>query len=174
MITVIVCSTGENRTLGQHFIGNFEERRLPCRLVDLVAFDLPLYTASRESEGIPSQVQGLKEQMLESDAFVFVAPEYNGGVPPVFVNAISWVSRTGDDWRLAFSGKAAALATHSGGGGTYVLSVMRQQLSYLGMNVVGRHILTTTKKPLTEASMDAVIDQLASISSLEDEKGRIC
>jgi hypothetical protein len=54
-----------------------------------------------------------------------------------------------------------ALATHSGGGGQKVLISMRLQFSHLGATVLGRELLTTTKKPLNERSAQAVLDQLA-------------
>ena len=53
----------------------------------------------------------------KAESFVFVSPEYNGGVPPALTNIIAWVSRLGGkDWRKSFNGKAAALARSILGG----------------------------------------------------------
>ncbi|TDJ08100.1 MAG: NADPH-dependent oxidoreductase [Deltaproteobacteria bacterium] len=134
-----------------------------AEIMDLVALELPLYSSITEGN-LPGKVKDLTQKLIASKAMVFVAPEYNGLIPPVLNNAIAWVSRTGDNWRLAFNDKSAVIATHSGGGGAHVLIAMRQQLSYLGMNVIGRQILTNFGKPLNTDSMASVLDQLVKMS----------
>ncbi|MCB0420517.1 MAG: NAD(P)H-dependent oxidoreductase [Bdellovibrionales bacterium] len=174
MISIVTSSVGENRKLAEQIWANLSERRVDCQLVDLVECQLPLYSSIEEAKGIPEAVIRLSGKLKESDGFLFVAPEYNGGIPPVLVNAITWVSRSGKDWREAFNGKVAALATYSGGGGAYVLSAMRNQLSYLGMNLVGRQLLTNSKRPLAEMDLDSVLDQLLSMSHSLQDPERIC
>jgi NAD(P)H-dependent FMN reductase len=80
-------------------------------------------------------------------------------------NAIAWISRAGgEDWRNAFNGKYAAVATHSGGGGQKVLSAMRSQLQHLGTTVLARELLTHYQKALNPDSAKAVLEQLLSLS----------
>ena len=61
---------------------------------------------------------------------------------------------------MNYSTPKAVVATHSGGGGSHVLMHMRMQLSFIGMNVVGREILTNYNKPVNSESLTAVVDQL--------------
>ena len=94
-------------------------------------------------------------------SFAFVAPEYNGSIPPTLSNAIAWLSVGTEDFRELFNGKGAAIATHSGGGGQKVLVAMRLQLSHLGVNVLGRELLTSSQRELNEDSARAVLGMLA-------------
>ena len=66
----------------------------------------------------------------------FVAPEYNGNVPPSFANFLAFCSKSSKDWRELFNTKKAVVA-HSGGGGAHVLMHMRMQLSFIGMMLSG-------------------------------------
>jgi len=159
-ISILVSSQGKNMELAKKFQEYLGEK---AEIMDLVALELPLYSSITEGN-LPGKVKDLTQKLIASKAMVFVAPEYNGLIPPVLNNAIAWVSRTGDNWRLAFNGKSAVIATHSGGGGAHVLIAMRQQLSYLGMNVIGRQILTNFGKPLNTDSMASVLDQLVKMS----------
>ena len=70
------------------------------------------------------------------------------------------MSRSGEDWRDVFNGKSALIATHSGGGGAHVLMAMRHQLSYVGMNVLGRQLLTNYGKQLNDESAIECIKML--------------
>ena len=94
---------------------------------------------------------------------LFVAPEYNGSIPPTLSNTIAWLSTQTDDFRSLFTLKPVAIATHSGGGGQKVLVAMRLQLGHLGATVLGRELLTTSKKPLNEQSARAVLEQLKAL-----------
>jgi NAD(P)H-dependent FMN reductase len=55
---------------------------------------IPLYDGdAEEKEGIPPSVAKLKDRIVASDGVLLVTPEYNGGIPGVFKNAIDWCSR---------------------------------------------------------------------------------
>lgn len=159
-ITILVSSKGKNVDLGNAISEEISKRNISSELINLVDLDLPLYTTEEEVNGIPDNAKKLASHLKECQSFVVVAPEYNGSVPPVLINAISWVSRTGDDWREAFNGKMALIATHSGGGGAHVLMALRSQLSFVGANVIGRQILTNYSKELNIDSLKSCIDQL--------------
>ena len=67
------------------------------RHVDLAAMDLPMFTIARSSDPEQSpDVSELTQQMIDADAWIVVAPEYNGSFPPTLNNAIAWLSR---DWQ---------------------------------------------------------------------------
>ena len=164
-ISIIAASNNKNLELAYQLNKIAQQMGQNAQVIDLVAQQIPLYTPKHQDEqGIPQQVQDLAQILLNSDAMIFVAPEYNGGIPPVLTSAIAWLSVKGDDWRAYFNGKSAVLATHSGGGGNNVVSAMRSQLSYIGMNIVGRAIITNQKKPLSLDSAQDVIKQLIKIT----------
>lgn len=164
-ISIIAASNNNNLKLAHKLQEIAQEMGQTTRLLNLVEQGLPLYTPKEQEEnGIPEQVKELANILIDTDAMIFVAPEYNGGIPPVLTNAIAWLSVSGDDWRACFNGKSAMIATHSGGGGSHVLLAMRSQLSYIGMNVVGRQIITNFNKNLNIDSAKEVINQLIKIT----------
>lgn len=55
----------------------------------------------------PVKVAELKQRVRESDAILFVTPEYNYSIPGVLKNAIDWASRPYGD--SAWAGKPAAI-----------------------------------------------------------------
>lgn len=163
-ISLIVASTQQNLVLAGQFQQSLATYRSQVSLINLVELNLPLYTAVQESSGgIPGPILHWLVQLQQVDGMVWVTPEYNGGLPPVLVNFIAWISRSGGEtWRSAFNGKKAALATHSGGNGTLALTILRLQLAYLGMNVIGQQIVTTYDKHLNHESLSRVVAQLLS------------
>jgi chromate reductase, NAD(P)H dehydrogenase (quinone) len=163
-VLILVSSVGKNVPLAESIAAEVASQEAQADIVNLVDLDLPLYSTRAEAAGIPDKAGSLAKQMSQARALVFVAPEYNGSVPPVLNNMIAWVSRSGDDWRAAFNGKMAVIATHSGGGGMSVLAAMRAQLSYVGVNVLGRQLHTHFKKTLNPESTTAVIRQLLELS----------
>jgi chromate reductase len=60
-----------------------------------------------EEQNPPEKVAELKRRIRESDAILFVTPEYNYSVPGVLKNAIDWASRPYGD--SAWNGKPAAI-----------------------------------------------------------------
>jgi chromate reductase, NAD(P)H dehydrogenase (quinone) len=60
-----------------------------------------------DEESPPAKVTELKQRIRESDAVLFVTPEYNYSVPGVLKNAIDWASRPYGD--SAWIGKPAAI-----------------------------------------------------------------
>ena len=162
-ICIIATSEGKNLELARKFEENFLALNIASTILDVVKLELPLYSSLSERTNNPQDIVAPCRDLLQADGFVFLAPEYNGGPPPTFSNFLSWVSRSTKDWRENFSNKPAVIGTHSAGGGLNVLTIMRLQLAYLGLNVVGRQIHTTLQKPLDQASLDAVCEQLIKL-----------
>jgi chromate reductase len=159
-ITIITASNGKNLEISKD-IQTYLKDHAECEIIDLCALDISLYTPERDKDGVvPQDIIDKIPLLIESKALVFVAPEYNGSVPPTLTNFIAWVSRGADDWRACFNGKVAAIATFSGGGGLHALAAMRAQLSYIGMTVIGRPLHSNHQKPLTEDSIKDVMDQV--------------
>lgn len=160
-IAILVASSNNNLKLGNIIKDAIVAKGASVDLIDLTMVELPVYTSREEKKEIPKNAIMLAQKLDDVDAIITVAPEYNGGVPPVLINAISWVSRSGDkDWRKCFNGKKAVVATHSGSGGIHVLMAMRMQLSYLGMNVLGRQLHTHYQKELSMDALTDVVDQI--------------
>jgi chromate reductase len=159
-LTVIVASDGNNVQLAQHVATEAEALGHSVSTVQLNAFDLPLFNLQRDAGSPPTGLQGLKQALGEGDAWVVLAPEYNGSMPPTLNNAIAWLSRDGDDFRAMFRNRPVALGTHSGGGGPHVVMAMRMQFAYLGCNVIGRSLVVNKHKPVNP---DSIRDMLSSL-----------
>ena len=82
-------STSINRTLSKALIGlspaELEFSEIPIG-------DLPLYSPDYDAD-YPPEAQALKDAIAESDAVLFVTPEYNRSIPGALKNAIDWASR---------------------------------------------------------------------------------
>ncbi len=166
-IVIISASEVKNLELAQNFKTNLEQLNAKVSIINLLDLDLPLY--SSRTDGKYKGEELLKDHLgtiQSAHGFVFIAPEYNGSTPPVFNNFLAWLSRSSKDWRDHLNGKPAAIATFSGGGGFNVLLAMRTQLAFIGMNVLGRQILTHFKKALEEDSLKAVTQELVKIAAV--------
>ena len=115
---IMTATSGTNRELADTFAATATEKGHDCEVVDLAEMDLPMFTLARskDPELVPD-TSDLISTMIESDAWIIVAPEYNGSVPPTLNNAIAWMSMDWQNFRTMCTGKPVGLATHSGGGG---------------------------------------------------------
>lgn len=166
-IGILVASSNNNQKLGEELQELANAKNISTKIINLVDLNLPLYnTKEEEKNGIPQIAKDITAQIIDLNAFIIVAPEYNGVMPPVLNNTISWISRATDDWRLAFNEKIVALATHSGGGGEKGLQAMRIQFQHMGANVLSREILTTYEKPLNIESANNILEQLNKLSQI--------
>ena len=78
---------------------------------------IPLYDGDLElGEGIPQTVRDLKARIVASEGLLLATPEYNGGVPGVFKNAIDWLSRPYSDIARVFGNRPVAVIGASPGG----------------------------------------------------------
>lgn len=86
-----------------------------------------------DEQNPPAKVVELKQRIRESDAILFVTPEYNYSVPGVLKNAIDWASRPYGD--SAWSGKPVAIMGASVGtmGTARAQYHLRQMFVFLNM-----------------------------------------
>lgn len=97
-------------------------------LTEIPIRDLPLYSYDFDAD-FPAPARAFKQALAESDALLFVTPEYNRGIPGALKNAIDWGSRP--KAANAFAGKpAAVIGTSPGKIGTAV--AQRELHSVLG------------------------------------------
>ena len=166
-IGILVASSNNNLKLGLKLQELAKDQKIETELINLVDLHLPLYsTVEEERNGIPESAKELATKILSLNAFIVVAPEYNGVMPPVLNNAMSWTSRATDNWRDAFNEKIIGLATHSGGGGQKGLQAMRIQFQHLGANILARELLTTYEKALNEDAAKNMLTQLNKLSNI--------
>ena len=71
--------------------------------------DIPLYNFDVESEGIPSSVTRLKDEIASSSGMLIATPEYNNSIPGVVKNAIDWLSRPSSDIPRVFGDLPVAI-----------------------------------------------------------------
>ena len=161
---MITATSGTNHDLAVMFSNAAQAKGHDAEIIDLAELDLPMFTVARSKnpEEAPD-ISNLISALTEADAWVVIAPEYNGSIPPTLNNVLAWMS-TSIDWqsfRTLCTGKPVGLATHSGGGGAHVIMAMRQQFSFIGADVIGRACLSGRNKDANPDTIDAMIDGLA-------------
>lgn len=108
-------------------------------IFDLRELALPIYDGDLEAEqGLPENTLKLHAALLDSDAVLFVTPEYNGFPTPLMINAFDWLSRvTATDTRpnglAVTTNRPAALLSASPGanGGLRSINFLRQYLQMM-------------------------------------------
>lgn len=161
MILICAASNGANLDLARRLSSLCDELGLEHDLMDVVGLDWPLYTRERDALGAPEDFQQVAERFHRATAYVVCAPEYNGSIPPALTSLVAWLSVADEDFRALFNGKAAVIASHSGGGGAKVMFAMRTMLAHLGADVLGRELLLNKHKPLNEDAARALMGRLA-------------
>lgn len=159
-ICVITASVGKNLDLAEAISAVLKKHNAQVSLLNLVELNLPLYSTTAESHHKAEVLVAPFKDQLDVDAFVFVAPEYNGSTPPVFNNFLAWVSRSTKNWRETFNSKTGMIATSSAGNGIQVLSIIRMQLAFIGMNIIGRQLVSSYSKPATEDEIEKICAEL--------------
>ena len=123
---------------------------------------MPLYTTGIKLND-NNNIELLSQKFIQSRGFIFCAPEYNGGSPPILTNAITWLSVYADDWRGVFNNKKAIIATHSGGAGFKFLTSFRSQLEHLGSLVYPRDIVVNKNKKFNPQSVKDILHEFEKL-----------
>jgi NAD(P)H-dependent FMN reductase len=124
-IAIIIGSTRPNRKSESvaRWVHEVASRRGDARyeLVDLRDYDLPLF----DEPNVPSRNQYTHQhtriwsaKIASYDAFVFVTPEYNHGIPAVLKNAIDYLFYEWHD-------KAAGFVSYGSAGGARAVEQLR-------------------------------------------------
>ena len=140
---------------------------LDVKLITLEDFELPLYSAKNsilKDEKYLNNIRNITDYLVESDGVVFAGPEYNGSVPPILVNTITWISTTTEYWRDAFLNKIGLIVTSSGGGGNKFLLTLKIQLEHLGMVIIPRNITINNSSPLKKDSAKKILKQFVNLA----------
>jgi len=136
-IAVIVGSlsrTSINRALAQALI---ELAPSTHSLRVLRIDDLPLY--NRDDDATPTEaVKRFKREVAESQAVIFVTPEYNRSIPGPLKNALDHASRPHGE--SVWAGKPAGIVGASSGapGASMAQQHLRNMVAYLDMPTLGQ------------------------------------
>lgn len=134
-----------------YFVGSLSKesinRQLANALIRLAPADLtfteipignlPLYNRDFDVD-YPEVAVRFKQLIIDSDAILFVTPEYNRSVPGALKNAIDWASRP---WgQNVFTGKpTGVIGTSTGGPGTAMAQQhLRNSLAFLNAPTMGQ------------------------------------
>ena len=124
-----------NRVLQLHVGRQLKEAGVAVTELDLADFPMPIFNEDLEPDNVPEAAGRLAELFRSHDIVFLASPEYNGGVPPLVVNTITWLSRQKPSpFRHAVFGIGGV---SSGKYGTiWSLSHLRDSLSKIGALVV--------------------------------------
>jgi len=124
-----------NRMLQRHVGKKLAEAGVEVTELDLANFEMPIFNEDLEAEHVPEAAVRLAELWRTHDIVFIASPEYNGGVPPLTINTITWLSRQKPSpFRHAIFGIGGV---SSGKYGTiWAISHLRDSLSKLGSLMV--------------------------------------
>lgn len=159
---LLFCSAthGGNLRLCEQAMARAQALGIESKLVNVAEVNLPLFGSLDGQKPDASVMQDLVDTFRRAKGFFIAAPEYNGSIPPTLINAITWLSTEGEDFRNIFNNKPAIIATQSGGPGHKVLMAMRMQLSHLGVNVLGRELSAKGDQGVLDSSIDDVLRRI--------------
>lgn len=124
-----------NRLLQAHVGAKLEAAGVAVNAISLGDFDMPIFNEDLEPDNVPEAAFRLAELWRSHDIVFIASPEYNGGIPPLLVNSLAWLSRQKPSvFRHAVFGIGGV---SSGKYGTiFSLSHLRDSLSKVGALVV--------------------------------------
>ena len=166
-LLVITASNGENLKLAERFLIAGNQLNYSCELLDLTEPEngLPIFNPRHNSnDKAPANLESINLKMESHSHWVICAPEYNGSIPPIFTNAIAWLSVQGKDFRSLFNERPIAIASFSGGGCMELLLSMRIQLTHLGALVLGRQLTSNKSKIAEDKSIKEIVNQLLQLN----------
>jgi len=162
-ILIISATNDNNLVLSKELKLILSKIQISVDVISLEDLKLPLFSSEASLE--VGQLDKLLSNLEQCNGIIICSPEYNGGVPPVLSNAITWVTVKSNNWRDAFNGKFALIATYSGGEGSRLINSLRGQLEYMGTNVLARTISVNKNKPLDPDSAKRILQGLVDIIS---------
>ena len=82
-----------NEVLRRHMSAKLREAGVVVTDLSLADFEMPLFNQDLEPNHTPESAKQLADAFRTHDIVFLATPEYNGGVPPLVVNTIAWLSR---------------------------------------------------------------------------------
>lgn len=145
----ILAFTGSNhsQSIHQNLIDIAVEKftKHDVKVINLIDFPLPIYSLDIEADGIPEQVNKLRQVMNDHDALLIASPEHNGSMPAFLKNVIDWLSRVAEPGQPFFgeTKKPVLLLSTSPGatGGANNINNMAALMPWWGGDVRGTYSL---------------------------------
>ena len=124
-----------NQMLQRHMGTQLEATGVKVTAISLADYELPLFNEDLEAEHTPEAATKLAALFTSHDIVFWACPEYNGGLTPLTVNTLAWLSRQRPSpFRHAVFGIGGV---STGKYGTiFALSHLRDSLSKIGTLVV--------------------------------------
>jgi NAD(P)H-dependent FMN reductase len=82
-----------NRVLQHHVGRKLAEAGVAVTALELGEFPMPLFNEDLEPDGVPDAAPVLAQLFTSHDIIFWASPEYNGGLTPLTVNTLAWLSR---------------------------------------------------------------------------------
>lgn len=83
-----------NEVLRRHMSMKLREAGVAVTDLSLADFEMPVFNQEIEDAGnSPESATRLAELFRSHDIVLLITPEYNGGLPPLVVNTLAWLSR---------------------------------------------------------------------------------
>ena len=158
-ILIVSATKSKNYTLGEEISGLLKADH---EMISLEDYPLPLFVPGGEKAD-DAAIAELVSKFENVDGFIFCAPEYNAGIPPILTNAITWISVSTKNWRDVFNNKKALIASHSGSGAHAFLSSFQAQLEYMGCTVYHRKISVHRNAEFNPESVDRILSNFKTL-----------
>ena len=162
-ILIISATSDLNLDLAKDIQALLSDLGQEANIMELEKLELPLFGS--EDQSVAVAAKELTDKMISASAFIFCAPEYNGGLPPILTNSFTWISVTTANWRDGFKNKYAVIATSSAGSGQRFLVAFRSQLEYMGTLVMPKTITVTNGQSLNRKSAERTLHNLTHLLS---------
>ena len=165
-ITIISATSGQNYILSKSIKTLLKDKNLLVELEELEKYDIPLFTASNYSDiklNVGKKILSLVNKLVDCDGIIICAPEYNGCIPPILVNMISWISISTPNWRDGFINKISLIASNSGGAAIKYNIAMKNQLEHLGSVVYPRFVCVNDNNPLDAVSVKKILKDFINL-----------
>lgn len=82
-----------NRLLQRDMSERLRTRGVDVTDIDLSDFPMPIFNEDLEGADVPEAAAELAKRFIETDIVFIASPEYNGGLAPLLVNTLTWISR---------------------------------------------------------------------------------
>lgn len=125
-----------NQMLALHVGRKLREAGVEVTDVDLADYPMPIFNEELEPDNMPETAAQLADLWREADIIFIASPEYNGGMTPLLLNTITWLSRQkpGGLFRKPVIGIGGVSSGRYGA--IWSLSHLRDSLSKVGGLVV--------------------------------------
>lgn len=165
-ILIISATSGKNYSLAKNINSIINEQKLLVEIENLEEYNIPLFYASNYNDAkssVSQKISVLVKKLIDADGIIFCAPEYNGSIPPIVVNMISWISVSTPNWRDGFVNKISLVASNSGGSAVKYNTAMKNQLEHLGSVVYPRFICVNDKDTFNFDSVKKILKDFINL-----------